>query len=95
MSNILLVTVLKIEAKAVLDVFAQGLGKHWERQFIGDKAYYNLGKIGSVNVFMLQSEMGSLSPGGALLNIHKAIAYKYYLLKINGYLRLRLIRVWF
>ena len=45
----------------------------WKREFIDRKTYYPLGEVGGVKVFMVQSEMGSSTPGGSLLTVHKAI----------------------
>ncbi len=71
--NILIVTVTKVEARAVLDVFSQLAGVRWRRQVIGNKTYYNLGFHGGASVFMVQSEMGIATPGGALLTVRQAI----------------------
>ena len=73
MSNVLIVTVTKVEAKAVLALFPKVTEVPWERKSIGRKIYYSLGKIGDTNLFMVQSEMGTSVPGGALLTVHKAI----------------------
>ena len=69
----LLVTVTDVEARAVLDLYKEKYGTEIRRQPIGDKTYYNLGIIGEVQTYMVQSEMGIATPGGALLTIHKAI----------------------
>ncbi len=71
--NILIVTVTKVETQAVLDVFSQAAGTEWIRQVIGKKTYYNLGTHGGAPVFMMQSEMGIATPGGALLTVRQAI----------------------
>jgi nucleoside phosphorylase len=72
-SPILIITVTRTEARAVLDTFSQAAGQEWTRQAIGKKTYYSLGNHGGVPVFMVQSEMGSATPGGALLTVHQAI----------------------
>jgi nucleoside phosphorylase len=73
-SNIILVvTVTKVEALAVLNVFSQAAGHKWSRQAIGNKTYYNLGVHGGAPVSMVQSEMGTATPGGALLTVRQAI----------------------
>jgi nucleoside phosphorylase len=72
-NNILIVTATKIEAQAVLEVFSLAAGKAWIRQPIGNKTYYNLGVHGGLPVFMVQSEMGTATPGGALLTVRQAI----------------------
>ncbi len=71
--SILIVTVIKVEAQAVLDVFSQAAGKGWTREITGNKTYYNLGVHGGAPVFMVQSEMGTATPGGALSTVRQAI----------------------
>ncbi len=71
--SILIVTVTKMEAQAILETFFQALGKESALQVIEDKTYYDLGVCGDVQVFMVQSEMGTATPGGALLTIREAI----------------------
>jgi formylglycine-generating enzyme required for sulfatase activity/nucleoside phosphorylase len=73
MQNVLLVTVTRVEAEAVLDLFSKASGVPWKRHLIDDKIYYDLGEICGVNVYMVQSEMGAIGPGAALITIHKAI----------------------
>ncbi len=73
LGGILIVTVTRVEAQAVLNVFSQAAGTGWTRQVIGKKTYYNLGTHGSVPVFMVQSEMGIATLGGALLTVRQAI----------------------
>ena len=70
---ILLVTVNKTEAQAVLDTFSQAAGRPWTRLPIGNKTYYDLGRHGGAPVLMVQSEMGAAAPGGALLTVSHAI----------------------
>jgi formylglycine-generating enzyme required for sulfatase activity/nucleoside phosphorylase len=70
---ILIVTATKTEAQAVLQVFSQVPDKKWTRQVIGNKTYYNLGIHGGAPVSMVQSEMGTATPGGALLTVRQAI----------------------
>lgn len=73
MSKILLVTVTKVEAQAVLKTFSEATGQPWERKSIGDKTYYTLGEISGMDVYMVQTEMGAVGPGAALITTHKAI----------------------
>ncbi|MBN2549940.1 MAG: hypothetical protein JXB15_12325 [Anaerolineales bacterium] len=73
MNKILLVTVTKVEAQAVLRLFKQATGRAWERLHLGDKTYYSAGEIGGAEVLMTQSEMGTSGPGAALLTVHKGI----------------------
>lgn len=72
-SNVLIVTVTKTEAAAVLDLFPTAAGTPWERRTIDGKIYYALGEVGGIQVFMVQSEMGTSGPGAALLTIYKAL----------------------
>jgi nucleoside phosphorylase len=72
-NSTLIVTVTKVEAQAVLEVFSKASGQEWSRQILGKKTYYNLGIHGGTQVFMVQSEMGSATPGGALLTVHQSI----------------------
>lgn len=73
LGGILIVTATKAEAQAVLEAFSQTAGKRWTRQTIGNKTYYNLGLHGGTSVYMVQSEMGFATPGGALLTVRRAI----------------------
>jgi nucleoside phosphorylase len=70
---VLIVTVTKLEAQTVLSVFSQAAGINWTRQRSEHKTYYNLGVHGGVPVSMVQSEMGTATPGGALLTVRQAI----------------------
>ena len=70
-SGILIVTATKVEAQAVLNTFAPD--KTWKRQPIGNHTYYSLGQHGEAPAFMVQSEMGTATPGGAMLTVRQAI----------------------
>lgn len=72
-SRLLLVTVTKDEAQAVLEVFSQASGVTWQRRSFNGKTFYDLGSIAGTQIFMVQSEMGSGGPSGAILTISKAI----------------------
>ncbi len=71
--SILIVTVTKVETQAVRKVFAEASGNDWIRHRIRNKTYYDLGVHGEVKVYMVQSEMGSVTPGGALTTVIQAI----------------------
>jgi nucleoside phosphorylase len=71
--GILIITATKIEAQAVLEAFSQATGRRWSRQPIENKTYYSLGTHGSAPVFMVQSEIGTSTPGGALVTVRQAI----------------------
>jgi nucleoside phosphorylase len=68
---ILIVTADKIEAQAVLKTFSPG--QPAKRQMIAGKIYYDLGSHGGAPVFMVQSEQGVATSGGALLTTSQAI----------------------
>lgn len=73
MPVVLIATVTKTESQAVLKTFSGATSRPWERKPIGDKTYFAFGQVGGADVLMVQSEMGSATPGGALLTIHNAI----------------------
>lgn len=72
-TDILLITVTKVEAQAVLSLFAEETGQPFQRHFIGDMTYFDLGMLGGARVMMVQSEMGAGGPGGALLVVYEGI----------------------
>jgi nucleoside phosphorylase len=72
-ANILIVTVTKTEAQAVHKVFSKSPEKNWVRETIKNKIYYDLGIHNSVQVFMVQSEMGIATLGGAISTVGQAI----------------------
>ncbi len=67
-ADVLLVTVTKTEARAVLD-YCSG----YELRFIGERTYYELGIIGGAKAFMVQSEMGSDGFGGSRFTVEEGI----------------------
>ncbi len=73
LASVLIVTVTKTEALAVLETFSQASAKKSARRVIGDRTYYDLGVHGGAPVFMVQSEMGIATPGGALLTVSRAV----------------------
>lgn len=68
---ILIVAVTRVEVQAILKAFSTE--PQQARQMIGDKIYYALGIQGGAAIFMVQSEMGTATPGGALMTVHQAI----------------------
>jgi len=66
---VLIVTVTKVETLAVKNAFS----KAWKRVHIGEKTYYDLGLHGGISAILVQSEMGTATPAGALLTIRQAI----------------------
>lgn len=67
----LIAVVTKVEAQAVLKTFNAEPGQ--ARQVIANKIYYKLGNHAGAPLWMVQSEMGSATPGGALVTIRQAI----------------------
>lgn len=67
-ADVLLVTVVEVEARAVLELFPNSKLHH-----IGDQTYYDLGTMGGARIFMVQSEMGSGGQSGAILTIQESI----------------------
>lgn len=72
-SIVLLVTASKIETQAVHKVFTKGTKADWTRKNNGNKTYYHLGSHGGVSVWLVQTEMGTGTPGGSLLTVYQAI----------------------
>lgn len=67
-TDVLLVTATEVEARAVLEMFPG-----YRRSFIGNKTYYDLGRIGETSVVMVQSEMGAGGQGGASSTVSEGI----------------------
>ena len=72
-ADVLIVTVISVEARAVIEVFEQETGHSFKRHHGTTNTYLELGVVQSANVFMVQSEMGTDGPNGALLTIDEAI----------------------
>ena len=72
-ASILIVTVTKVESKAVLDVFYEATGHVSIPTPIADRIYHNLGIINGINVFMVRSEMGSGGLGASQQTVQKGI----------------------
>lgn len=71
-ADILIVTVTKIETLSVMENFLKPNEKY-HRDFRGDKTYYFLGNIAGSNVFLVQSEMGTMSVGGSMDTVLEGI----------------------
>jgi nucleoside phosphorylase len=67
----LIAVVTKVEAQAILKTF--GADPRQSRETINGKIYYDLGTLNGAPIWMVQSEMGSATPGGALVTIRQAI----------------------
>ncbi len=72
-TDVLLITVTTVEAQAVLRLFAEETGQAFQRRFIGDKTYFDLGTLSGARIMMVQSEMGAGGSGGALLVVDEGI----------------------
>lgn len=72
--RILIVTVNKIETTTALEIFSNAINQPWERQTIDKKIYYLFGQINGIEIFMVQSEAGSMLVGGSFSTITKAIS---------------------
>ena len=70
---VLLVTVTRVEARAVLNVFTSATGQEIKVSHRKGKTYYDFGQLGGVNVTMVRSLMGTATPGGSMRTLTKAI----------------------
>jgi nucleoside phosphorylase len=68
---LLIVTTTQVEVQAVLNAFTPG--KKSNSLTLDNMDYYDLGTHRGVPVFMVQSEKGSGTPGGALITVSVAI----------------------
>jgi len=59
LADVLIVTVTKVESRAVIDVFQAATEHTPEPTPIADRIYHNLGVVNGTRVFMVQSEMGA------------------------------------
>lgn len=72
-ADVLIVTVTKIESKAVFQVFQKATGRAPKVVRVDDRIYQNLGVINGARVFMVQSEMGTGGPGASQQTVQKGI----------------------
>src|ERR1041384_2621461 len=73
-ADVLIVTVTKVESKTVLQVFQEATGKAAKPTRIGDRMYQDIGVVNGANIFMAQSEMGTVGPGATLQTDQKVIS---------------------
>ena len=71
-TDILLVTVNRIEGKAVLDAFTGGANHGLVN--VGNHTFHDLGLVSGLRVAMVQCEMGSTGLGASLQTVQEAIA---------------------
>lgn len=70
MKDILLCTATNEETQKVIEVAKKTYGLHYKIRYIGDHSLYCFGSFRGVNINMVQSEMGTESPGGATLTVN-------------------------
>ena len=73
-NDVLLVTVTRVESRAVLDAFERHTGQPAKIQPRGDKTYHDLGVVNGARVWLVLSEMGAGGLGGSQQSVGKAIA---------------------
>jgi nucleoside phosphorylase/tetratricopeptide (TPR) repeat protein len=73
-TDVLIITVTKVESRAVLEVFREATGQAPKSSPIGDRMYQDLGVVNGARVFMVQSEMGAGGLGAAQQTVQKGIA---------------------
>ncbi len=71
--DILLITVNRIETRAVLDAFELVTGHNAKPYTINDRLYHDLGTVNDTRVFHALSEMGSSGLGAAQQTVDKGI----------------------
>lgn len=71
--DVLIVTVTKVESKAVIDVFNEASGQVPKPIPIGDRVYHDFGIVNGTRVFMVQSEMGASGLGASQQAVQKGI----------------------
>jgi nucleoside phosphorylase len=72
-ADVLLLTATEVESKAVLRLIKKTFNRDFERHFINEKTYYDLGPIGGARTYLVQSEMGGGGLSGSLLTVSKGI----------------------
>jgi nucleoside phosphorylase len=72
-ADVLLVTVTDGETRAVFGALQAATGQRPQPLYRGDKTYYNLGRVGGARVWLVRSEMGSLTVGGSFPTLYAAI----------------------
>ena len=72
-TDYLIVTVTKVESKAVLEAFQEATKREAEPVPIDDLIYFDLGKVNGARAFMVQSEMGAGGLGASQQTVRKGI----------------------
>lgn len=71
--RLLIATATQLERDTVLRIAAGIIGSAALPEFGSRRGYFRLGNIGGVDAFLVQSEMGSVGPGGSLTTISDAL----------------------
>jgi nucleoside phosphorylase len=72
-ADVLIVTATDVETIAILTAF-DGQPGRVRRIFVGDKTYFDLGRIRGARVVQTQSELGSGGPAGSTLTVMEGIS---------------------
>jgi nucleoside phosphorylase len=72
-ADVLVVTVTKVESRAVLQAFEPAAGRKARPHSVDERMYFDLGAINGARVFLTQSEMGSGGLDASLLTVRKGI----------------------
>ncbi|GCF08429.1 phosphorylase family protein [Dictyobacter arantiisoli] len=72
-ADVLLVTVTETETQAVFETCKKRLKRQPQSYPIANNVYHDLGMINGARVFLLQTEMGAIGPGGSTLTIEEGI----------------------
>jgi nucleoside phosphorylase len=72
-AEVLLITVTQGETRAVFDALQAQTGRQSLPRYQGDKTYYDLDVIGGARVWLVRSQMGAMTPGGAFATAYTAI----------------------
>ena len=72
-TDVLIVTVTKVESLAVIRAFSKAAGRKPETIRIGDRMYNDLGVTNDTRICMVQSAMGAGGGGAALQAVQKGI----------------------
>jgi len=73
-ADILIVTVTKVESRAVMKAFQEATGQSAKPEHIDSRTYHHLGTINRARVYMAVSEMGAGGLGASHQTVQKAIS---------------------
>lgn len=83
-SDILIVTVAKVESQAVMKVFGKETGKDPIPTKIDDRIYHDLGEMNGQRIFLALSEMGAIGLGASQQTVQLAAARSPHRLRWGG-----------